>query len=196
MITKTISSFTDQTAWNGEVRALYRAKKLPFGQMTKKQTTRLNVTSTPITHKICVTIQNVTGYKSRSAPILCLATLPDELNTCYAHFELFTKDYVVKFTPPSEGRPLSVTTGCEKNPSEYRADRSTEDALYTVLNSVFKKTLKITTTATSNAVWVQSINQSIFICITPICSKWFCICFCWRTNRLQSSFIPQAVKLN
>ena len=55
-------------------------------------------------------IQNVTGYKSRSAPILYEATLQDEMITFYARFDLLYKDSAVKSSLPPENRPLSVTT--------------------------------------------------------------------------------------
>ncbi len=41
---------------------------------------------------------------------MCEATLPDELNTFYAHFDLLNSESAVKSTPPPEDRPLSVST--------------------------------------------------------------------------------------
>ena len=41
---------------------------------------------------------------------MCVATLQDELNTCYARPDLLHKDTAVKSTPPPEDGPLSVTT--------------------------------------------------------------------------------------
>ncbi len=38
------------------------------------------------------------------------ATLPGELNTFYACFDVLNKKSTVKSTPPPEGRPLSVST--------------------------------------------------------------------------------------
>ncbi len=38
------------------------------------------------------------------------ATLPDELNTFYARFDLHDKESAVKSTPPPDDRPLSVST--------------------------------------------------------------------------------------
>ncbi len=55
-------------------------------------------------------IRNITGYKSRSAPIMCEATLPDELNTFYARFDHLNKESAVKSTLPPEDLPLSVST--------------------------------------------------------------------------------------
>ena len=40
---------------------------------------------------------------------MCEAILPDELNTFYAHFDLFNTDLTVKSTPPPEDRTLLVT---------------------------------------------------------------------------------------
>lgn len=41
---------------------------------------------------------------------MCQATQPDVLNTCYACFDLLSKDLAVKSTSPPENRPLSVIT--------------------------------------------------------------------------------------
>ena len=41
---------------------------------------------------------------------MCEATLPDELNTFYARFDLFYKESAVKSSMPPENRPLLVTT--------------------------------------------------------------------------------------
>ena len=45
---------------------------------------------------------------------MCEATLPDELNTFYAHFDLLNKESAVKFTPPPEDS-VSIHRGCEKS---------------------------------------------------------------------------------
>ncbi len=55
-------------------------------------------------------IQTITGYKSRSAPIICEATLPDELNTFYASFDFLNKESAAKSTPRPDDQPLSVST--------------------------------------------------------------------------------------
>ncbi len=55
-------------------------------------------------------MQHVKGYKGTSAPTVCEATLPNELNTFYICFILLNKDSAVKSTPPSEDRALSATT--------------------------------------------------------------------------------------
>ncbi len=54
-------------------------------------------------------IQTITGYRSRSAPIMCEATLPGVLNTFYARFDLLKKESAVKSTPPPEDRPRPVS---------------------------------------------------------------------------------------
>ena len=41
---------------------------------------------------------------------MCEATLPDELNTFYARFDLLNSESAVKSAPPPEDRPLSVST--------------------------------------------------------------------------------------
>ena len=74
----------------------------------------LNTTNTKDMWEV---VHNVMGYKSRSAPIMCEATLPDELNTFYAHFDLLNKESAVKFTPPPEDS-VSIHRGCEKNPAD------------------------------------------------------------------------------
>ncbi len=56
-------------------------------------------------------IQNITGHKSRSACIICEATLREELNTIYAHFDLLNKESAVKSSPPPDATAtLSVST--------------------------------------------------------------------------------------
>eukprot|EP00064_Thunnus_orientalis_P025544 superscaffoldBa00013164_g25932 len=48
-------------------------------------------------------IQNITGYKSRSAHIMCEAMSPDELNSFRARFfDILNKESAVKSTPPPE----------------------------------------------------------------------------------------------
>ncbi len=41
---------------------------------------------------------------------MCEATLPDELNTFYAHFDLLNKESAVFSTLPPEDQPRSVST--------------------------------------------------------------------------------------
>ena len=41
---------------------------------------------------------------------MCAATLPDELNSFYAHFDILNKESAVTSTPPPEELPLSVST--------------------------------------------------------------------------------------
>eukprot|EP00064_Thunnus_orientalis_P001656 superscaffoldBa00000114_g1659 len=114
-------------AWkNGEVRALSRAKKscltrtyntararLKAGIKEAKQRheqrleRNLNTNNTKDTWQA---IKNITGYKSSSAPIMCEATLPDELNSFYAHFDILNKESGVKSTPPPEDLTLTVST--------------------------------------------------------------------------------------
>lgn len=43
-------------------------------------------------------IPRITGYKSRSTPIICEVMSPEELNTLYANFDVFNKESVVKKT--------------------------------------------------------------------------------------------------
>ncbi len=115
---------------NREVRALSRAKKAAFksGDKEAYSTARakpkagikeakrrhhqrlerdLNINNSKDMWQV---VKSVTGYKSRSAPIMCEATLPDKLNTFYANFDLLNSESAVKSTPPPEDRPLSVST--------------------------------------------------------------------------------------
>ncbi len=55
-------------------------------------------------------IENITGYKSRNTPIICEITLPDELSTFYARFDLLNKESAVKSAPPPDDQPLLVST--------------------------------------------------------------------------------------
>eukprot|EP00064_Thunnus_orientalis_P020697 superscaffoldBa00005836_g20842 len=128
VITKTIKSFPSQRAWiNGEVRALSRAKKAAFrsGDKEAYNTARARLKAgikeakrkhqqrperdlnTNNTKDMWQVIQNITGYKSRSAPIMCEAKSPDELNSFYARFDILNKESAVKSTPPPEDLPLS-----------------------------------------------------------------------------------------
>lgn len=50
--------------------------------------------------------QITTGYKSRSSPILCKPTLPDDFSTLYAHFHLLNKESAVKSMLPPEHKSL------------------------------------------------------------------------------------------
>ncbi len=108
-------------AWmNGEVRALFRAKKAQSGDKEVYNTTRATLKagikeakqrhqqkldSTPTTPKIHPSQATKTG-----APIMCEATLPYEMNTFYARFDLLNKESAVKSTLPPEDWPLSVST--------------------------------------------------------------------------------------
>lgn len=55
-------------------------------------------------------IQDITGCKSRSIPIMCEATLVDKLNSFYARFDLLHNESAVKSTLPPEEWPLLVST--------------------------------------------------------------------------------------
>ncbi len=54
---------------------------------------------------------------------MCEATLPFELKTFYAHFDLLNKESAVKSTPPPDERAtVSIHSGWEKNPAEREYD--------------------------------------------------------------------------
>lgn len=55
-------------------------------------------------------IQNITGYKSGSALVMCKGTLADKLNKFYTLFDLLNKESAIKTTLPLEEWPLSVST--------------------------------------------------------------------------------------
>ena len=100
---------------NGEVRALSRAKNAAIGQVTMKHRTLpeqdrklasrreirdisrdwrdLNTNSTK---DMWQAIQNIIGYKCRSVPIKCEATLPNKLNSFCARFDILNKESAVK----------------------------------------------------------------------------------------------------
>ena len=104
---------------NGEVRALFWTNKAAFRsgdkEAYKTTTARLKAAineekmrhqqrlerdhNTNSSKDLWQAIQNVTGYKSRST---CDATLPEELNTVYAHSDFFNKDSAVMFMLPSD----------------------------------------------------------------------------------------------
>ncbi len=109
VITKTIKSFPNQKAWmKREMRALSRAKKAAFrsGDKEAYNTTRVRLKADNKKEKqryqerlerdlnkyMWQAIQNITGYKSRSTPIMCEAMLPDEHNSFYARFDLLNKE--------------------------------------------------------------------------------------------------------
>ena len=52
--------------------------------------------------------RNITRNKSRSAPIICEAVLPDEMNRFCAPFDLLNKESFVKSTPPPEDLLVST----------------------------------------------------------------------------------------
>ena len=54
-------------------------------------------TSTPTAVKICGKRFKLSEATKAGAPLMCKATLPDELNTFYAHFDPLIKESAVKF---------------------------------------------------------------------------------------------------